>query len=187
MKVIDHAFNEAVLLIAPTVFTDERGYFFESFHQKRFQSLSHSTQNVDFVQDNESKSGKNVVRGLHFQEPPHGQGKLIRVIKGSVFDVAVDLRKNSPTYGQHFTSTLSEENKYQMWIPKGFAHGFQTLEEDTIFAYKCTNFYQPESENGILWSDRDLNIEWPLNHPILSEKDKNAMSFKDFRSPFVMD
>lgn len=184
MEIIDQAFNHTVLLLKPKVFEDDRGYFYESFQLKKFRNLSHSTQDVSFVQDNESKSAKNVLRGLHFQEPPHAQGKLIRVISGSVFDVAVDLRRDSPTFGQAFTAELNEKNKFQMWIPPGFAHGFQTLKEDTIFAYKCTNYYQPESEQGILWCDRDLDINWPLNHPILSEKDRNAMAFEDYRSPF---
>lgn len=184
MDILESAFNNAVLLLQPKVFKDERGYFYESFQTQKFKNLTPELKNVEFVQDNESKSTQNVLRGLHFQAPPYAQGKLIRVIKGSVYDVAVDIRKNSPTYGQSYAVTLSEENKKQLWVPPGFAHGFQTLEEDTIFAYKCTNYYHPESEGCILWSDEDLNIKWPLNHPTLSVKDQKGQHFRDFVSPF---
>ena len=132
-----------------------------------------------------SKSAKGVLRGLHFQKPPYAQGKLVRVIKGSVMDVAVDLRKDSPTYGKWESVVLNEENKLQFWIPEGFAHGFVTLEDDTIFAYKCTNVYNKESEGSILWNDPDINIEWNIKNPILSEKDKISPLFKNFETPFI--
>src|SRR5690554_2080678 len=130
-------------------------------------------------------SQKGVLRGLHFQNPPFQQGKLVRVVKGSVLDVAVDLRKNSPTYGQHFKVILSEENKLQMYIPEGFAHGFLTLEDQTIFSYKCTNVYHPESEGGLRWNDPDLNIDWGIDQPLLSEKDKVHKNFINFMTLFI--
>ena len=139
---------------------------------------------MKFVQDNESKSSKGVLRGLHFQNPPYSQGKLIRVIKGEVLDVAVDLRKNSPTYGQHYKIILSEENKPMFYIPEGFAHGFLTLKDDTVFSYKCTNFYNKQSEGGIMWNDSVLNIDWNIKNPLISQKDKTNISFMDFVSPF---
>ena len=172
---------EGLLIIKPVVFTDERGYFFESFNEDKFKKLNLVSS---FVQDNESKSQKNVLRGLHFQKPPFAQGKLVRVIKGKVMDVAVDLRKESPTYGQWEAVELTEENKLMYWIPSGFAHGFVTLEDDTIFSYKCTNVYNKESEGSILWNDSDLNIDWNINNPILSEKDLISPTFKSFKSPF---
>ena len=171
-----------LLIVKPKVFEDDRGYFFESYNKEEF--LKHGI-NQNFVQDNESKSGKGVLRGLHFQKPPFAQGKLVRVIKGAVLDVAVDLRKNSPTYGQWYSIELSESNKLMYWIPPGFAHGFLTLENDTIFFYKCTNFYNKESEGSIRWDDPDLNIKWGIKNPILSGKDKNAPLFKYFETPFV--
>lgn len=184
MKIIKSAFDNQVLLLKPKVYTDERGYFYESFKLEVFQQLSESTQNINFLQDNESLSGKNIVRGLHFQAPPFAQGKLVRVIKGSVYDVAVDIRKSSKTYGQYFGAVLSERNKYQMWVPPGFAHGFQTLEEDTIFAYKCSEDYHPEVEDGILWNDESININWPLTNPTLSAKDAIAKKLNELTSPF---
>ena len=173
---------EGLLIIKPNVFNDERGYFFESYNKER---LAKEGIAIDFVQDNESKSAKGVLRGLHFQKPPYAQGKLVRVIKGSVMDVAVDLRKDSPTYGKWESVVLNEENKLQFWIPEGFAHGFVTLEDDTIFAYKCTNVYNKESEGSILWNDPDINIEWNIKNPILSEKDKISPLFKNFETPFI--
>lgn len=172
-----------VILIKPTLFGDDRGYFFESFHQQKFDEFLGSE--VRFVQDNESKSSKGVLRGLHFQAPPHAQGKLVRVVKGSVLDVALDIRKNSPTYGQHVSFVLSEENKLQAYIPEGFAHGFVTLEDNTIFQYKCTNWYNPSSEGSILWNDPALNIQWNVEEPVLSAKDKLGQLLADFNSPFV--
>ena len=173
---------DGLLIIKPDVFKDERGYFFESYNKERFAKAG---LNMDFVQDNESKSDKGVLRGLHFQKPPYAQGKLVRVIKGSVMDVAVDLRKESPTYGKWESVVLTEENKLQFWIPEGFAHGFVTLEDDTIFAYKCTNVYNKESEGSLLWNDPDINIEWNIENPILSEKDKISPLFKNFETPFI--
>jgi len=170
-----------LFVIQPNVFKDNRGYFFESYNQKKFQEKG---LNFNFVQDNESKSQKGVLRGLHFQKPPFAQGKLVRVIAGSVLDVAVDIRSQSPTYGQHFSIVLSEENKTMLWIPEGFAHGFVTLEDNTIFYYKCTNFYNKESEGAIFWSDIELGINWEIEKPLLSDKDKIAPLFKDFVSPF---
>ena len=173
---------DGLLIIKPDVFKDDRGYFYESYNKERFAKVG---LNIDFVQDNESKSCKGVLRGLHFQKPPFAQGKLVRVIKGSVMDVAVDLRKDSPTYGKWESVVLTEENKLQFWIPEGFAHGFVALEDDTIFNYKCTNVYNKESEGSILWNDPDININWNIDNPILSEKDKISPLFKNFESPFI--
>ncbi|MCF8309175.1 MAG: dTDP-4-dehydrorhamnose 3,5-epimerase [Bacteroidales bacterium] len=170
-----------VLIIKPKVFEDDRGYFFESYNKEKF--LQHGLDQ-NFVQDNESKSVKNVVRGLHFQKPPFAQGKLVRVMSGSVLDVAVDIRRNSPTYGHWTSVVLTEGNKWMYWVPPGFAHGFATLEDDTVFFYKCTNVYNKGSEGSIRWNDPDLGIDWKLDNPILSEKDKQASLFKDFESPF---
>jgi dTDP-4-dehydrorhamnose 3,5-epimerase len=168
-------------IVKPTVFKDNRGYFFESYNKEAF--LRHGIDQ-NFVQDNESKSGKGVLRGLHFQKPPFAQGKLVRVIKGAVRDVAVDLRKSSPTYGKWASVELTEENKWMYWVPPGFAHGFVTLEEDTVFFYKCTNIYNKASEGAIRWDDPDLNIDWGINNPLLSDKDKISPFFKDFETPF---
>lgn len=177
---IEKTFIEDLLIISPTVFTDNRGYFLESYNKDNLSSFL----NVDFVQDNESMSQKNVLRGLHFQKPPHAQGKLVRVITGSVLDVAVDLRKGSATYGKHFKHILSSENKKQLYIPKGFAHGFLVLEDDTIFSYKCTDYYNKATEDSLLWNDTTLNINWNIEDPIISDKDKNAQNFTNFNSPF---
>jgi len=170
-----------LLIVKPAVFEDNRGYFFESYNKEKFLS-----QGIDqnFVQDNESKSMKGVLRGLHFQAPPFAQGKLVRVMKGSVLDVAVDIRKNSPTYGQWASIELTESNKMMYWVPPGFAHGFVTLQDDTVFFYKCTNVYNKASEGSIRWDDPDLNINWNTENPILSEKDQHSPFFKDFVSPF---
>ena len=171
-----------LLIIKPAVYQDDRGYFFESYNKEKFLS-----QGIDrnFVQDNESKSMKGVLRGLHFQKPPYAQGKLVRVMKGAVLDVAVDLRKNSSTYGQWASIELTEDNKFMYWIPAGFAHGFVTLEDNTVFFYKCTNVYNKESEGSIRWNDPGLKIDWGNNlQPILSEKDKIAPLFADFQSPY---
>jgi len=180
MQIIETPIKD-LLVIQPLVFRDERGYFFESFNHSRFLCYG---LDLHFVQDNESKSQKGVLRGLHFQAPPYSQGKLVRVIKGSVMDVAVDIRKDSPTYGKHFDLVLTEENKTMLWIPPGFAHGFVTLEDDTIFSYKCTNLYNKESEGSIRWNDEKLNINWGIDDPILSEKDKVSPLFNEFVSPF---
>lgn len=170
-----------VLIINPKVFGDERGYFLESFNQERYQK---HLGNIEFVQDNESLSSKGVIRGMHFQKPPHSQGKLVRVIKGAVLDVILDIRKDSPTYGQHECIELTEENKTQVWIPPGFAHGFETLKDQTIFSYKCTKLYNVESEGSIFWKDPDLNISWQSTNPIISDKDQQQNLFKNFNSPF---
>ncbi|MCD4682804.1 MAG: dTDP-4-dehydrorhamnose 3,5-epimerase [Bacteroidales bacterium] len=169
------------LIIKPNVFEDNRGYFFESFRLDKFKEAG---INLDFVQDNESKSQKGVLRGLHFQNPPYEQGKLVRVVTGAVLDVVVDIRNGSKTYGKWLSQELSESNKTMLWIPPGFAHGFLTLEDNTIFQYKCTNYYNKESEGSILWSDPDLGISWNIKNPLVSLKDQSAPRFKDFQSKF---
>lgn len=163
---------EGVLIIEPRLFKDERGYFFESFNQKEFEDKICKTT---FVQDNESKSTYGVVRGLHFQKPPFAQSKLVRVVKGSVLDVAVDIRKDSPTFGQHVAVELTEDNHRQFFIPRGFAHGFSVLSKEVIFQYKCDNFYAPQSEGAIAWDDPELGIDWriSIDEILLSEKDKS--------------
>jgi len=172
---------EGLLVIKPKIFGDDRGYFFESWSK---ESFAKNVLNLDFVQDNQSLSSKGVLRGLHFQNPPFAQGKLVRVIKGAVLDVAVDIRKESSTYGKHFSIELNEENKTICWIPPGFAHGFVTLQDDTIFTYKCTEVYNSASEEALLWSDKDLNIDWRAINPLVSDKDLVAGSFKNFKSQF---
>ena len=172
---------QGLLVIKPNIFEDERGYFFESWSQKAFQDIG---LDLNFVQDNQSLSQKGVLRGLHFQNPPFAQGKLVRVIKGSVIDVAVDIRKDSITYGQHFSIELSEKNNKLFWIPAGFAHGFVALEDDTIFSYKCTEVYNKKSEESLLWNDTQLNINWGETNPLVSNKDMNAKRFKDFKTQF---
>jgi dTDP-4-dehydrorhamnose 3,5-epimerase len=171
-----------LMIISPNVFEDPRGYFFESYSKKAFVEAGITEE---FVQSNQSLSQKGVLRGLHFQHPPHAQSKLVRVIQGSVLDVALDIRKGSPTYGQHFSIVLSAQNKTMFYVPVGFAHGFLTLEDNTIFSYKCGNYYNKPTEDGILWNDKDLNIEWNVENPILSEKDKVNTLFRDFNSPFT--
>ena len=163
---------EGVVIIEPRLFKDERGYFFESFNQKEFEDKVCKTK---FIQDNESKSSYGVVRGLHFQKPPFAQSKLVRVVKGSVLDVAVDIRKGSPTFGQHVAVELTEDNHRQFFIPRGFAHGFSVLSKEVIFQYKCDNFYAPQSEGAIAWDDPDLGIDWQISidEILLSEKDKS--------------
>ena len=170
-----------LLIIKPRVFEDARGYFFESYNKDVF--TKHHIP-VDFIQDNQSLSQRGVLRGLHFQSPPFAQGKLVRVITGAVLDAAVDIRKNSPTYGEHVTIELTEENKTMFYIPPGFAHGFATLRDNTIFSYKCTQTYHKESEGTVLWNDSDLKIDWQLENPLLSEKDMNGIIFESFESPF---
>ncbi len=172
-----------LLVIEPKVFTDERGVFYETFNEQKFIEAT-GVEELRFYQDNESISKKNVLRGLHFQQPPFAQGKLVRVVQGTVLDVALDLRKSSPTYGQHFSVELSSENKKQLWIPEGFAHGFVSLEENTIFNYKCTNYYSPQSERTIQWDDIDLGIDWKIKCPIISEKDKKGQDFATFVTDF---
>ena len=177
MKIIETAI-EGVVIIEPRLFKDERGYFFESFSQREFEE---KIRKISFVQDNESKSSYGVLRGLHFQKPPYAQSKLVRVIKGAVLDVAVDIRKGSPTFGKHVAVELTEENHLQLFIPRGFAHGFSVLSQEVIFQYKCDNFYAPQSEGALAWDDSDLNINWriPTNQIILSEKDKHHEKLKD--------
>ena len=172
---------EGLLIIKPDVFEDERGYFFESYNREKF--LTHGID-VTFVQDNESKSKRGVLRGLHFQNPPFAQEKLVRVMSGSVLDVAVDIRKDSPTYGEWSSIVLSGQNKWMYWIPAGFAHGFLTLEDDTIFFYKCTSVYNKESEGSIRWNDPDLQIDWGTDNPVISPKDQVAPMFKEFETRF---
>ena len=169
-------------LIKPRVFQDERGFFLETYSQRVFGEKG---INIDFVQDNHSMSvTKGVLRGIHFQKPPHAQTKLVRVTKGSVYDVIVDLRKNSTTYGQWEGFNLSADNFLMLLIPKGFGHGFCTLEENTEFLYKVDEFYAPESDSGIIWNDPTLAINWPVTDPVLSEKDSNLQTFKNLRTPF---
>lgn len=174
---------EGLLIIKPKVFNDERGYFFEAYNK---QKLKNEGFDQHFVQDNISKSSKHVLRGLHFQNPPYAQAKLVQVISGAVLDVAVDIRKNSPTYGEHYAIELSEKNNLLFFIPKGFAHGFLTLEDDTIFSYKCTELYNKEAEGAILWNDKHLTINWNVDNPIVSEKDNIAPSFESFNSQFKL-
>lgn len=180
MEVIETKLK-GVVVLKPKVFEDARGYFFESYNQNTFNAAG---LNLNFVQDNQSLSQRGVLRGLHFQIPPHAQGKLVRVITGAVFDVAVDIRKNSPTYGQWFGQELSEENKLMMYIPEGFAHGFATLRDNTVFSYKCTNFYNKAAEDCILWNDSQLAIQWGIENPLLSAKDLEGKRFVDFKSQF---
>lgn len=172
---------DGLLVLRPRIFSDERGSFSETYNTESFRKAG---IDCTFVQDNQSVSRKNVVRGLHFQAPPFAQAKLVRVVRGSVIDIAVDIRKNSPTYGQHFSILLSEENATQLFIPEGFAHGFAALEDQTVFQYKCSNFYNKESEGCILWSDSDINIDWKAENPIVSAKDQEALPLSKLISPF---
>lgn len=172
-----------LLIIEPKVFCDQRGYFFESFSQREFDD---KVQKINFVQDNESMSSYGVMRGLHFQRPPFTQAKLVRCVRGAVLDVAVDIRKGSPTYGKHVTVELSEQNHLQFFIPHGFAHGFSVLSPSAVFQYKCDNFYAPQADGGISILDSSLGIDWkiPTEKAILSEKDTRHPLLKDFDSPF---
>ena len=176
---------QGVVIIEPKVFGDHRGYFFESFSEKDF---AEAVGEVKFVQDNESKSSYGVLRGLHFQKPPHAQAKLVRVVKGHVLDIAVDLRKGSPTFGKHVAVELTEENHRQLFIPRGFAHGFVVLSDEAVFQYKCDNYYAPQSEGSVLWNDPDIGIQWgiPSEDVMLSEKDANAPLLKDLGDVFNM-
>jgi dTDP-4-dehydrorhamnose 3,5-epimerase len=182
MNVIKTAID-GVVILEPRIFKDDRGYFFESFSQREFEEKVCKTT---FVQDNESKSSYGVLRGLHFQKPPFAQSKLVRVIKGVVLDVAVDIRKGSPTFGQYVSVELTGENHRQFFIPRGFAHGFSVLSEEVIFQYKCDNFYSPQSEGAIAWNDPDLNIDWriPAEKVVLSEKDSKHPRLKDWQNVF---
>lgn len=174
---------EGVYIIEPRVFPDARGYFFESYNKKAFDA---EVATVDFVQDNESCSSRGVMRGLHFQRPPHAQAKLVRCVRGRVLDVAVDIREGSPTYGQHVAVELSEENKRQFFIPRGFAHGFAVLSDTAVFQYKCDNYYCPEADGGISIRDTSLGIDWQIDpaDALLSEKDTRHPLFSDFITPF---
>ncbi len=169
---VEETYLKGCFVITPKVFDDERGYFFETFNENVFKK--ETGVSVNFVQDNQSKSNKGVLRGLHFQTGEHAQAKLVRVIKGKVLDVCVDIRESSPTFGQHFSIVLDGEKHQQLFVPRGFAHGFVVLEDDTIFSYKCDNFYNKASESGIIYSDESLNIDWgfPEDELIISEKDK---------------
>ena len=182
MNVIDTKI-EGVKIIEPKIFEDSRGYFFESYNDLEFIN---KVGFVDFIQDNESKSSYGVMRGLHFQIPPYAQAKLVRCVRGAVLDVAVDLRKGSPTYGEHVAVELTEDNHRQLFIPKGFAHGFAVLSDEAVFQYKCNDFYHPEADGGINILDESLGIDWkiPMDKAILSEKDTKHPMLKDFDSPF---
>lgn len=174
---------DGVVIIEPRIFNDARGHFFESFSQREFEA---KVRKINFVQDNESMSSYGVMRGLHFQRPPFTQSKLVRCVKGRVLDVAVDIRRGSPTYGQHVAVELTEDNHRQFFVPRGFAHGFAVLSETAVFQYKCDNFYAPEADGGISIKDDSLGINWqiPVENAILSEKDIKHLCLKDFYSPF---
>jgi dTDP-4-dehydrorhamnose 3,5-epimerase len=172
---------EGAIILKPTIYNDGRGYFYESYNKLKFVELGISEE---FVQDNQSMSHKGALRGLHFQKQPYAQGKLVRVISGAVIDVILDIRTQSPTYGKHIAVELTAENKHMLWVPAGFAHGFSTLEDNTIFQYKCTQFYNKESEGGVLWNSPSLQIDWRVKDPILSDKDLLLSDFSDFISPF---
>ncbi len=176
---------EGVLIIEPIIFGDDRGYFFESFNAKEFAEKT--SYDITFVQDNESKSHYGVLRGMHFQMPPYSQSKLVRVVKGRVLDVVIDIRRGSPTYGKYETCELTEDNHRQFFVPKGMAHGFVVLSQEAIFQYKCDEFYHPEAEGAIAWNDPEIGICWPVNTEdlLLSEKDSNHPRISDFESPFV--
>jgi dTDP-4-dehydrorhamnose 3,5-epimerase len=173
---------KGLLLLQTRQFEDDRGKFYETYNHKSYSDFL--GEEIVFVQDNLSRSKKNVIRGLHFQSPPFAQGKLVSVLKGAVLDVAVDLRKDSETYGKHLMVELNDTNGLQFWIPPGFAHGFLSLEEDTIFNYKCTNYYAPSHENTLIWNDVDLGINWQLKSPLISKKDQDGLNFINFESPF---
>ena len=179
---VTQIFMDGPLIIQPKIFADSRGYFFESFSAQFFTNLG---IHYPFVQDNQSLSQKGTIRGLHFQANPFAQGKLVRVVNGAVIDVAVDIRKGSPTYGKHFDILLTAENKTMFWVPPGFAHGFSVLEDNTLFLYKCTNLYNKASEGGLLWNDTDLNINWGVANPIVSDKDLLLPKLTELQSPFI--
>ena len=178
---INKTYIEGLLIIEPQLFKDDRGFFYESYNKKKLDKKI----KIIFVQDNESKSIKGVIRGLHFQAPPFEQTKLVRCVSGNILDVAVDLRKNSKTYGKSFSIELSSENNKQLFVPKGFAHGFQVLSETAIVNYKVDEYYNPDSDSGLIWNDKDLSIDWNLDiKPILSNKDLKLDLFKNLKSPF---
>lgn len=182
MNIIETPIKD-LLIIKPKIWKDDRGYFFESHNKKAFADAG---INAEFVQDNQSFSHKGALRGLHAQANPYAQGKLVRVVKGKVMDVAVDIRKKSPTFGQHFSIELSGENNTMFWVPPGFLHGFVTLENNTIFSYKCTNLYQKEAEVGVIWNDKDLGIDWGIDEKeaLVSPKDTILPNFSAIKSPF---
>ena len=184
MKFIETKISDSII-IEPTVFGDARGYFLESYNQKKFEE---TIGIISFVQDNESKSSKGVLRGLHFQKPPFEQAKLVRCIEGEVLDIALDIRKNSKTYGKHVSVLLSGENKRQLFVPRGFAHGFLVLSDSATFAYKVDNTYAPDHDAGLHWNDKELNIQWGMedNEVIVSEKDAELPFFSKFESPFTI-
>tara|TARA_B110000003_G_scaffold16738_1_gene16527 strand:- start:68 stop:622 length:555 start_codon:yes stop_codon:yes gene_type:complete len=184
MKFIETKISD-LIIIEPTVFGDARGYFFESYNKNKFEEI---IGKISFVQDNESKSSKGVLRGLHFQKPPFQQAKLVRCIEGEVLDVAVDIRKNSKTYGKHISVLLSGENKRQLFVPRGFAHGFLVLSETATFAYKVDNIYAPDHDAGIRWNDKELNIQWGMEDSefVISEKDAELPFSPKFKSPFTL-
>ena len=178
---IEDCYIAGIKIIKPKVFSDDRGYFYEVFNKKILASVGIDDE---FVQYNQSLSSKNVLRGLHFQVPPFAQAKLVRVLLGSVIDVVVDIRKNSPTYGQHFSIELNEENKIMFYMPAGMAHGFITTSDNTIFTYFVSNYYEKSAEGSLFWNDSDLNIQWSSENPIISEKDQVQNFIKDFKTPF---
>lgn len=182
MKIVETGFRN-LLVIENTFYTDSRGGFMESFNEAAFRINTH--QNISFVQDNLSVSGRNVIRGLHYQTPPKGQAKLVMVYKGAALDVVVDLRVTEPTYGKMFSIELKGSDHIQLFIPEGFAHGFLSLEDDTIFGYKCSNYYSPAHERSIRWNDETLNIPWPVEQPMISEKDNMGMAFKEYPGDFL--
>jgi dTDP-4-dehydrorhamnose 3,5-epimerase len=171
---------EGLLLFTPVMYKDDRGYFMETYRREVCEQYC----GVEFIQDNESLSRKNVIRAFHFQQPPYAQAKLVRVVAGKIIDVVVDLRKSSPTYGHHLKVLLSSENNKQLFIPKGFAHGFLSLEDGTLVQYKCSEYYHPGSEGILSWNDPDIGVDWGVVNPILSAKDTSAGAFKDFESHF---
>jgi dTDP-4-dehydrorhamnose 3,5-epimerase len=181
MKVIPTEIPD-VLLLEPSVFEDERGYFFESYNERLFANLG---LNQRFMQDNQSRSRKGTLRGLHFQAPPFEQGKLVRVVSGSILDVAVDIRKGSPWFGKWVSAVLNGDNKHMLWIPPGFAHGFLALEDNSVVSYKCTQVYERESEMSIRWNDPELAIEWGIDEPFLSAKDSQVPFLADTETPFI--
>jgi dTDP-4-dehydrorhamnose 3,5-epimerase len=181
MKITKTDFRD-LLVLEPTIFTDRRGVFYESFNEAKFRI--ETGLNISFVQDNESSSAKHVLRGMHFQVPPKGQAKIVRVVKGAVLDVVIDLRKTEPTYGRHYKLELSAENKLQLFVPEGFAHGFLVLEDQTVFSYKCSNYYSKELESSLRWNDPAFAIDWGVINPILSDRDQEGLFWSEFQSPF---
>lgn len=179
---VNTTFIDGIIIINPKIFEDSRGYFFESFNQDKYEQIGVRHK---FVQDNISKSSKGTIRGLHYQIGEYAQGKLCSVLQGKVSDVAVDIRFGSPTFGKYFKVELSDQDKNQIWIPPGFAHGFEVLEDNTIFTYKCTSLYNQESERTILYNDIDIGIDWQIEQPLISDKDKKGLPFKEIKKDFI--